>query len=104
MNIQRDKWSKYYNEILAGIGDVEISTRKEYMKPAYHNYVIKTAYRDELQEYMKLEYISTGMHYYRELPATETIREKLMTLPLYRSMTEEEVNMIINEFKGFFTK
>ena len=116
MNKQREKWTNYYNEKLNGIGDIEIPTKKEYMKPAYHNYVIKTERRDELQEFLKAKEISTGVHYYpnhlydmykpyyRKLPITESIWKKLMTLPLFPGMTKKEADFIIESIKEFFNK
>ena len=41
MNEQRKKWSDYYSENLKGVEDIELPTIKDYMKPSYHNYVIK---------------------------------------------------------------
>ena len=85
MNDQRKKWSEYYSENLKGVGDIELPPIQEYMKPSYHNYVIKTKYRDELQNVLKEKDIATGVHYYpnhlfemykpyyRELPVTESV-------------------------------
>lgn len=116
MNKQRERWTNYYNEKLRGIGDIETPTRKNYMKPAYHNYVIKTERRDELQEFLKIKDISTGVHYYpnhlydmyksyyRELSITESIWKKIITLPLYPGLTEEDINLVIDAIKEFFSK
>lgn len=116
MNGQREKWTNYYNEKLNGVGDIETPSLKNYMKPSYHNYVIKTERRDELQEFLKIKDISTGVHYYpnhlydmykpyyRELPITESIWKKIITLPLYPGMTEEEANLVIGSIKEFFSK
>ncbi len=114
MNKQREKWTNYYNENLVRVGDIELPVKKEHMKPAYHNYVIKTERRNELQEYLKAKDISTGVHYYpnhlyamykpyyRELPVTESIWKKLITLPLYPGMTEEDVKLVIDLIRSYF--
>ncbi len=116
MNNQRGKWSDYYTKQLNGVGDIQLPVKKEYMKPAYHNYVIKTKQRDALQEFLKSKDISTGVHYYpnhlyemykpyyRELPVTETIWKNVMTLPLYPALTENDLIYIVNSVKEFFNK
>jgi len=116
MNNQREKWTEYYCEKLSDIKEIELPLRKDYMKPAYHNFVIKTQKRDDLQEYLKAQDISTGVHYYpnhlydmyeeyyRELPVTESIWKRLMTLPLYPGMTQDEANQVISSIKEFFAE
>ncbi len=116
MNDQRGKWSDLYTEQLKNVGDIQTPVKKDYMKPSYHNYVIQTDKRDALQEFLKTKDISTGVHYYpnhlyeiykpyyRNLPVTENIWKKLMTLPLYPALTENDVNSIINSIKEFFNK
>ena len=113
MNSIRKKWSEYYDKNLKNIGDIELPPKKDFMEPAYHNYVIKTEKRDELQEYLKEKGISTGVHYYpnhlydmykpyyRELPITESIWKKLLTLPLFPSLKQEEIDFIIESIKEF---
>lgn len=114
MNQQREKWTKYYNEHLNHVGDIEIPVDKKYTKPSYHNYVIKTKHRDKLQAYLNIKDISTGVHYYpnhlyemykpfyRKLPVAEKIWENLLTLPLFPALNETEVIYIINLIKEYF--
>jgi len=114
MNKQRKKWSDYYSENLKGVGDIELPPLKDYMKPSYHNYVIKTNPRDELQDHLRENGISTGVHYYpnhlfemykpyyRNLPVTESVWKRVLTLPLFPGLEKEESDMIIREIKAFF--
>jgi len=114
MNAQREKWSNHYSEKLKGVGDIELPPIKKYMKPAYHNYVIKTNHRDELQEYLKEKGISTGVHYYpnhlyemykpyyRYLPITEKIWKNIITLPLFPGMTLSQTDFVIRSIKEFY--
>lgn len=116
MNDIRRKWSDYYRENLAGIKKIKCPFKKDYMFPACHNFVIKTEKRDELKNYLMEKGITTGVHYYpnhlydmyklyyRELPITEAIWTKLITLPLYPGLTEEELDFVIDSIKEFFTK
>lgn len=114
MNDIRRKWSEYYREELADIAQIQCPEIKDYMKPACHNFVIKVEKRNELREYLLNKGITTGVHYYpnhlydmykeyySELPVTETIWKKLMTLPLFPGMTEKEINLVISGLKDFF--
>jgi perosamine synthetase len=114
MNDRRREISNKYDKELKDIGDIKLLGKKEYQYNAAHNYVIKTEQRDALNEYLKIKGISTGVHYYpnhlyeiykayyRECPVAEKEWKKLLTLPLYPSMTEEEFNMVIAEIKRFY--
>lgn len=114
MNEQRKKWSQYYSTNLKGVGDIELPPIKDYMTPSYHNYVIKTKYRDELQEYLKENGISTGVHYYpnhlfemykpyhRTLPVTESVWKRVLTLPLYPGVTNNEIDLVINTTRKYY--
>ena len=116
MNNIRRKWSDYYREQLAGVGDIECPIKKDYMFPACHNFVIKTSKRDKLREYLQDRNIATGVHYYpnhlydmykpyyRKLPVTESIWKRLMTLPLFPALTQEEIDFIIKCIKDFFNE
>jgi perosamine synthetase len=116
LNEQRKKWSDYYSKNLQGVGDIELPPIKDYMAPSYHNYVIKTSHRDELQEYLKENGISTGVHYYpnhlfdmykpyyRNLPVTESVWKKVLTLPLFPALSQKEVDLIIKTIKSFYEK
>lgn len=114
MNQLRHDVREKYDRALAGVGDIEIIELKEYQHSAAHNYVIKTSSRDELNIYLKNNGISTGVHYYpnhlydmykkyyRPCPVAETEWKKLLTLPLFPSLTDEEFNKIISTIKDFF--
>jgi perosamine synthetase len=116
-NARRAELVARYNMHLSGVGDIELPVAKSYMtKPAYHNYVIKTSKRDPLNEYLKERGISTGVHYYpnhlyemykpfyRNLPVTETVWKKLLTLPLFPDLTNDQQDLIIHEIKIFFDR
>jgi perosamine synthetase len=104
-----------YNKELAGVGDIQTPVKKPYMtKPSYHNYVIQTSQRDRLHEFLKEKGISTGVHYYpnhlyemykpyyRPLPVTETVWKRVLTLPLFPDLTDEQVGMIVEAIREFY--
>ena len=84
-------------------------------KPACHNYVIKVEDRDGLNDHLKQRNISTGVHYipnnlydmYKEYkghtPVSDSIWKKLLTLPLYPDLDDDDVKLIIDSVKEFFS-
>jgi len=114
-NARRAALVARYNERLRGVGDIEIPVKKPYMsKPAYHNYVIKTSRRDKLNEFLKERGISTSVHYYpnhlydiykpyyRALPVTESVWRRLLTLPLFPDLTDEQHDSIVQAITEFY--
>jgi perosamine synthetase len=116
MNNRRAEIVKQYNAGLKELSWIETPLIKDYTKPSFHNYVIKTVHRDQLNDYLKSKEISTGMHYvpnhhfkmYKKykanVPVCDEVWKKLLTLPLFPDLTGEQVDMIIKEIKEFGKK
>ncbi len=114
MNARRRNITEQYKEAFATVPQISVPPVKSYMFPACHNFVIKTERRDELRQHLMMNGISSGVHYYpnhlfemykpyyKELPVSETIWKKLVTLPLYPGMTEDEFKHVIRAIWGFF--
>jgi perosamine synthetase len=75
--------------------------------------VIKVEKRDQLNIYLQEKGISTGVHYipnnhyemyhqYRgETPIANSAWKKLLTLPLFPDLKDEEIDLIIREIREF---
>ena len=79
-------------------------------KHVYHLYVIETANRDELSQFLKLKGIGTALHYHRpihlqpaykgrirgseHLAVTEALYTRILTLPMYPELKDFEVERI----------
>ena len=112
-NMVRRKLSKMYDKGFKNEKWIEVPVEKEYAFSSRHNYVIKVKKRDELNKYLALKGISTGVHYepvhhYRvfgspkiDLPTTERVWKNILTLPLYVGMTEKDLNKIVAEVIKF---
>lgn len=114
-NERRRQIAGMYDAAFNGHPWIEVPAVRPYAHSARHNYVIKTAYRDALNGHLKARNIATGVHYtpihlltyYREkygsqfLPETEFVWKRLLTLPLYPAMTEEDVDRVIEGVLGF---
>jgi perosamine synthetase len=113
LNVRRRELVRQYNESLKNIPWLLTPVCREYVLNACHNYVIKTDFRDRLNLYLKEKGIATGVHYMpahmhpfyqgmvAQLPVTERIWSKLLTLPLYPDLTNSEMDQIITAIKGF---
>ena len=112
-NLIRRKYAKRYDEVFKNIDWIEPLIEKDYAHSSHHNYVVKVPMRNELHEYLRSRGISTGVHYEPihhfkvfgnvkvDVPVTERVWPKLLTLPLYPDMTDEEFEKVVSEIIKF---
>ena len=112
-NARRRELVSRYNSALSSVPWITTPICRDHVLSACHNYVIKTDYRDRLNLYLKDKGIATGVHYmpihlhpvYKsyqaDVPVTERVWRKLLTLPLYPDLTDEEVDYILTSIKNF---
>jgi len=114
---RRIEIAKIYSEGLKDL-DVTVPEVKPYLRHVYHQYVIRTKHRDELQEYLSNKGIGTAIYYplplhlqecykdlgYREgdLPEAEKASKEVLALPMWPELTNEEVNYIVESIREFF--
>jgi len=113
MNSLRAKWAAAYTADLKDIPWLETPVVQEGTRPAWHNYVIKTERRDELNLHLAQRDISTGVHYipnnqydmYRDCPGPtpvcDRVWQRLLTLPLYPDLTEADFEHIVSSIRQF---
>ncbi len=120
INSRRRHLAERYTHLLSDIKWIEKPIEKDYTRSAWHNYVIKVANpadRNPLMEHLKAHGISTGMHYipnhlyqmYRPyvkgpLPVTESVWKKLITLPLFPDLTDEQQDLIVDTIRSYKTR
>jgi len=118
-NERRRSLANQYNELLKNTPVVLPSTYPGSV-PVYHLYVIRTPRRDELQDWLKNQGVSTGIHYpipvhlqasleylgygKGDLPTTEGICAEILSLPLYAEMSDPEMKYIADAIKAFHDK
>ena len=113
-NTRRRRIVERYQQAFHDVAWITCPVEKEYTHSAWHTYVIKTPYRDELNVYLLDKGIVTGVHYlplhlqpyYRKqyklsLPVAEKVWTQLLTLPLYPDLTDQEVDYIIEQILRF---
>lgn len=115
---QRRTVAALYNQHLAGIGDLILPVIAEGATHVYHLYVVRTAHRDALQDYLKEQGIGTLIHYpvsphrqqaYAHLaipegvyPIAEEMARTSLSLPMWPGMQEEEVKAVVAAVYKFF--
>jgi dTDP-4-amino-4,6-dideoxygalactose transaminase len=119
---ERRKRAAYYteklNEKLNGI--VETPVEKEENHHVFHQYTLRVPERDQLQQYLKEQSISTMIYYplplhmqpvfkdlgYKEgdLPEAEKAAKEVLSLPMYPELKHEEQDYVIEMIVEFYTK
>lgn len=120
INARRTALALHYRELLSGIDELQPLADPEYdFKHAWHLFVVRVVKgklnRDEFMAALKEKNIGTGLHfrcthlqkYYREqmgckpgmLPNTEWNSDRICSIPLFPSMTEEDQDDVIAAIK-----
>jgi perosamine synthetase len=114
----RRKNAEYMTKKLSKIREITTPT----VPPRYHHiyqmYTIKAEKRDALKKYLTEKRIMTQIYFqpvhltefYRktfkykvgELPTTEKITRQVLTLPMYPTLTEDDVNYVVESIKEFY--
>jgi perosamine synthetase len=112
-NDRRRKIVNYYNDRFADLGWLELPVEKSYTHSALHNYVVKLDRRDDLIAHLQKHHISAGVHYFpnhlyklfnqfkASVPVTERVWRRLVTLPLYPGMNDDDVERVVSVVRGF---
>lgn len=114
-NNRRREIAGIYNKQFADLPYLELPVEKAYARSATHNYVVKlpAESRDKFVDYLTENKIGAGMHYipnhlyamykpyYRKLPVTETVWKRLVTLPLFPDLSEQQLNYIVEKIRKF---
>jgi perosamine synthetase len=112
-NATRRRIVEQYNTAFSEAGWLTIPVEKPYAQSSWHAYVVKVPKRDELIRYLSQREITATVHYrpihhYRvfggidaNLPVTEREWTKLVTLPLYPDMTDDDIGRVIDGVLSF---
>ena len=114
LEARRKKAARYTKEL----SNVETPYEESYAKPGYYMYVIRTERRDDMLSYLNQKGIGAQIHYpvpvhlqqaYKSkgwgpgsYPETERAANKVLSIPLYPELTEEQQGAVIkaiNEFR-----
>lgn len=117
-NTRRAEIAGYYSKHLAGVGDIVLPRLADNCTSVWHLYVIQTNKRDQLISYLQQYDIATSIHYpvpphlqqaYSHLgfkkgdfPIAERLAEKVLSLPIYPEMTDEQCMYVCDKVINFF--
>jgi dTDP-4-amino-4,6-dideoxygalactose transaminase len=120
-NTQRVANANLYHQLMKGVGDLILpSLGDESHHPVFHLYVIQTAYRDRLKEFLAAQGIGTAIHYptpihlqaaYRELgytegslPIAEHLSKTVLSLPIWPELEPREIERVSQAISTFFDR
>lgn len=120
---RRNAIAARYQELLGSLPFVTVPRTKPHVRHAWHLYTIlldPSIDRQEFFTFMKKGGIGVNVHYipvyrhsyYREhflfrqedYPVTENVFSRIVTLPLYPGMTDEDVDTVVSRLRKFFGK
>ena len=108
-----------YKTLLNNVGDIVLPKEMSYAKHVYHLFVIQTTKRNELQNYLQQQGVSTGLHYpiplhlqpcfssfghkRGDFPNAEQLADNCLSLPIYPELTDEQIGYVVEKIKYFFS-
>lgn len=115
-NARRRELAARYRAGLAGVGDLELLAVRTGAEPVFHQLTVLTARRDELQSHLAGAGIGTAIHYpaalHRQpafadlgtgaLPVAEAAGRRVLCLPMFAELTDDEVDRVVSRIRGFF--
>ena len=104
-----------YTAGLTGL-PLELPLERPQSRMVFHQYVIGCECREELRKFLADRGIGTAVHYPKslaeqqafaaasrtELPETERLLPRILSLPMYPELTEEEADFVIEAIREFF--
>jgi dTDP-4-amino-4,6-dideoxygalactose transaminase len=116
-NVRRREIAQRYTEGLKDV--VETPVEREGSVHVYHLYVIQTDNRDRLIDYLAEQSVQALIHYpipahlqkayaylnYKpgSLPNTEKATQRIVSLPMYPELTNDEIDYVIESIRSYFT-
>jgi dTDP-4-amino-4,6-dideoxygalactose transaminase len=117
-NIERIELAALYSNLLKNIDGIQTPVHSLDCTHIYHQYVIQTETRNELQKQLIKAGIQTGIHYpvpphlqkaydflnlkKGSLPITEKLSERILSLPIYTGMQREDVEYVCDAIRKFY--
>jgi perosamine synthetase len=116
MNRRRKEIAEIYFNGLKDISQVELPPKDDAVhQSSWHIFHIKCKARDDLSMFLQNNGIATGVHYapihtYKcygnttFLKNAEALQYRILTLPLYPELTNDEVNYVIEKIHDFYQR
>lgn len=108
-----------YQQGLSGIGDLLVPNDRNGERAVYHTFIVQTAQRDALKQYLADRGIDTKIHYpvpihlqqaaaflghkKGDFPVTEKQSATILSLPVFAELSDEQVQYVIATVKTFYS-
>ena len=113
-NNRRKKLARIYHELIGSIDKIKLPVMDK--RHVYHLFVIEAEDRDNLRNFLRGKEIFCGIHYpvaihelkpYKEYaektyPNAEHHAKTCLSLPIYPTLSEEELKMVCDEIRKFY--
>ena len=119
-NEMRIKNARRYDQLFQDIGQIITPKAIKNSKHVYHLYVVRCQERDKLQQFLKENGISTGIHYpipihmqpaFKNLglnqgafPITEKFCGEILSLPMFPELREDEIEYTVEKIEEFYSR
>lgn len=116
-NQSRRQHAASYNRLLAGFDGIVCPYEPSWSRAVYHLYVVRTAHRDQLIQYLKEKGIGAGIHYpiplhlqkayadrnyvERDFPVASRIAGEIISLPMFPQLTQLQLERVVSEVIAF---
>ncbi len=112
-NERRRTIARGYSEAFATLDWLTCPIELDHVRSAWHLYAIRVTERNRFIDHMSSLGVATSVHYKpthlypqyapyaRALPVTESAWQRLVTLPLFPGLTDDEVQQIIDAVRSF---
>jgi dTDP-4-amino-4,6-dideoxygalactose transaminase len=117
-NEQRRAAAAFYDDALAGVGDLRLPPTAAGSAPVWHLYVVRTAAPAALGDFLRERGIGTGRHYpdpvhlteaYARLghrpgdfPVAEALSRECLSLPMFPGIAEDQLAAVAEGVRAFF--
>jgi dTDP-4-amino-4,6-dideoxygalactose transaminase len=117
---KRARHGAQYRELLKDIPGIKLPVIKEGNREVNYVFCIQTEKRNELAAHLKEKGIGTSIYYpiplhlqkcfaylghkKGDFPAAERLCGKVLALPMFPELTEDEVNFVCESIRGFYKK
>ncbi|HCT55799.1 MAG TPA: DegT/DnrJ/EryC1/StrS family aminotransferase [Gemmatimonas aurantiaca] len=114
----RQRVARWYQEALGDIGELSLPQVASWAEHVWHLYVVRTPVREKLRRVLTAARIGAGLHYpvplhrqeayahlgYAEgaLPITERTAAELLSLPMFPTLSEDQVGRVVQVVRAFF--
>lgn len=109
----RKSIAQKYNLAFEGLEWLQCPVEKDYMSSSHHNYVVKVKDRDAFMEHLTKAGIASSVHYFPNhlyeifssyrvsLPVADEIWKSIVTLPLFPTMSDADIDHVIQSVCAF---